>query len=224
MKRRLILSGVAVVLLGAGLAGGRILLRKLAFFRVRRVELVGARYLGAAEVTRALRLPERFSVFDATGSLASRVAALPGVLEAKVSRRLPGALRVEVREAEPVALTERGGRLVLLDAAGQPLPFDPTTPAADLPLAEPDSAVAGLLARLRESDPDLFGRVQRAVRYRQDVLLDLSPGRILFRAGASSEEIRDLVLVAGLLARRERAWKELDARFLPRVIVRSSGA
>ena len=221
MRRRLLLASGFALLLVVGVAGGRLLLRKLAFFQVRRVELAGARYLGAAEVTRALRLPARFSVFDDTGPLASRVAALPGVLEAKVVRRLPGALRVEIREAEPVALAERAGRLVLLDAAGQALPFDPTTPAADLPLAEADSAVAGLLARVRESDPELFARVQRAVRYRQDVLLDVGTGRILFRAGATSEAIRDLALVASLLARQERAWKELDARFLPRVVVRS---
>jgi hypothetical protein len=128
-----------------------------------------------------------------------------------------------VHEAEPVALAERGGRLVLLDAAGRTLPFDPTSPAADLPLAEPDSAVAGLLTRVRETDPELFARIQRGTRLRRDVALQVAEGRILFRAGASSEEIRDLALVAGVLARQGRSWRELDARYLPRVVVRSNG-
>ena len=224
MKRRLLLGALAVALLVAIGAGGRILLKKLAFFSVRRIELVGAHYLTAAQVAGALNLPPRASVFDATDPLARRVAMLPGVLDVKISRRLPGALRVQVREAEPVGLADRGGRLVLLDSAGTVLPFDPTTPAADLPLAEPDSAVAGLLARLKEGDPDLFARVQRAQRLRQDVALELEAGRLLFRAGASSDEIRDLATVAEVLARQGRSWRELDGRYPPRVIVRRSGA
>jgi len=224
MKRRVLFGILALVLLVAAGAGGRLLLKKLAFFSVRRIELTGARYLSAAQVASALNLPPRASIFDATDPLARRVAALPGVLEAKISRRLPGALRVSVREAEPVALADRGGRLVLLDAAGGVLPFDPTTPAADLPLAEPDSAVVALLARLKEDDADLFARVQRAQRFRQDVALELEAGRLLFRAGASSDEIRDLSTVVELLGRQGRAWRELDGRYPPRVIVRRSGA
>jgi cell division septal protein FtsQ len=224
VKRRLLVAALALLLLVAGAAGTRALLKKLSFFTVRRIELVGARYLTADAMTRALRLPARASIFDDTGPLARRAATLPGVLEARIVRRLPGVLRVVVREAEPVALAEREGRLVLLDSAGRALPFDPTSPAADLPLAEPDSAVAGLLARLRESDPELFARVQRGTRLRQDIALDLGAGRILFRAGASDAAIRDLSLVADVLTRQGRAWRELDARFLPRVIVRGSGA
>jgi cell division septal protein FtsQ len=224
MKRVPLLLGLGVLVLAAGALGTRLLLKRLSFFSVRRVELVGAHYVTAAEVARAMRVPPRASVFDATGPLARRAASLPGVLEARVTRRLPGTLRVTVREAEPVALTERGGQLVLLDAAGHPLPFDPTRAAADLPLADADSGVAGLLARLRESDAELFARVQRGLRLRQDIALELQAGRVLFRAGASSDEIRDLSLVAAVLLRQRRAWRELDARFPPRVIVRGGGA
>jgi cell division septal protein FtsQ len=223
VKRRLLLVGAVLLLVGTGVAV-RAVVKQLSFFSVRRIELVGARYLTAAEVVRALALPAAANIFDETAPLARRTRALPGVLEARITRRLPGTLRVTVEEAEPVALADRGGRLVLLDVTGRTLPFDPTSPAVDLPLAEPDSGVAGLLARVRESDPELFARIQRGVRVRQDVALDTEAGRILFRAGASSAEIRDLALVAGVLARQGRSWKELDARFLPRVIVRRSGA
>jgi cell division septal protein FtsQ len=224
VRKRLLRGALALGLLALGAVGTGSLLKKLAFFSVRRVELVGARYLTADEVTRALRLRPHASIFDDTEPLARRAALLPGVIEVRVSRRLPGVLRVVVREAEPVALTERAGRLVLLDPAGRALPFDPTSPAADLPLAESDSVVAGLLARLRESDPELFALVQRGSRFHQDIVLELGAGRILFRAGASDAAIRDLSLVAGVLTRQGRAWRELDARFLPRVIVRGSGA
>jgi len=222
MKRRLLLVSGAVALVVAGIAGFR-LLKSLSFFQIRRVEVVGATYLSAADVAKALAIPPRTSVFDDTKSLAERARALPGVLQARVSRRLPGTIRVAVREAEAVALSERAGRLALLDAAGRVLPFDPTRPAADLPVADADSAVAGLLSRLRESEPDLFARVQRGAKLRQDVALDLAEGRILFRAGASRGEIRDLGLIADLLDRQGRGWRELDARFLPRIIVRGGG-
>lgn len=223
MKRGLLLAA-ALLGLGAGTLGARALLRKLSFFSVRRIELVGSRYLTATEVARALQVPPGASVFDATAPFARRAAALPGVLEARVARRLPGTLRVVIREAEPVALTDQVGRLVLLDASGRLLPFDPTRAAADLPLAEPDSGVAGLLLRVREGDPELYARIQRGVRLHQDVVFELESGRILFRVGASSDEVRDLSLIASVLQRQGRAWRELDARFLPRVIVRGSGA
>ena len=135
----------------------------MSFFSVRRVEVVGARYLTPAGITRALAVPKGSSLFDDLDPLLRRARQVPGVLEVSISRRLPGTLRVTVREAVPVALAERSGRLVLVDQSGSVLPFDPTHPAEDLPLAaEPDSAVAGLLARMRESEPDLFARVERS--------------------------------------------------------------
>lgn len=224
MKRRLLLA-LAVLAAGggAGLFGLRAGLRKLSFFSVRRIELAGARYLTVGEVATGLGVPAGTSVFDDTGPWTERAKALPGVLEARVSRRLPGTLRVTVREAEPVALAERGNRLVLLDDAGQVLPFDPTRPAADLPLAPLDSTVAGVLGRIRETDPEFFARIQRGTRVQRDVALDLDDGRIFFRGGAGAAEIQALSLVADLLARQGRSWRELDGRYLPRVIVRGGG-
>jgi cell division septal protein FtsQ len=223
MKKALLTgAGIGVALLLT--AGAVPLLRSLSFFEVRRLELIGGRYLTPAAVAGALAVRPGTSVFDELGSLEVKARALPGVVEAKVSRRIPGTIRVTVREAEPVALAERGGRLVLLDASGRVLPFDPTQPAADLPIAEVDPVVTGVLALVRDIDPELFALVERGSRVRQDVALQVAAGRILFRAGVSGAEIRDLSLVAGDLARRGRGWRELDARFSSRVIVRGAGA
>lgn len=223
MKRRLLVA-LGVVAVGLAGFGGFRLLRTMAFFRIRRVELVGAHYLTAPEVARALAIPRGQSIFDGTGALLARVQALPGVAEAHLGRRLPGTVRVVIREAEPVALAERAGRLVLVDASGRTLPFDPTRPAADLPLAEPDSAVVALLARVRDADPAFYQRIQRAVLVRPDVAVEVEAGRILFRASASGNDIRDVSLVADLLARQGRRWRELDGRFLPHVILRGATA
>ena len=221
-RRRVVLLGVAGLLAVGALVGGFALLKQLAFFEVRRIELVGGRYITAGEIARVLQVPPGASVFDATGVFRERAAQVPGVLEARVTRRIPGTLRVTIREAEPVALTEQGDRLVLLDAQGHALPFDPARAAADLPLAQRDSAVAALLARVRETDAELFARIQRGVRASRDIALELEQGRLLLRSEAGSDDIRDLALVAGLLERQGRSWRELDARFPPRVIVRGS--
>lgn len=223
MKRRLLIAAGAIALVVIVIGGVR-LLRTLSFFQVRRVELVGGNYLTVTEVTRALAIPRRYSVFDDKRPLERRARRIPGVLEARITRRLPGTIRVIIREAEPVALADWNGRLALVDGLGHVLPFDPTRPAADLPLGDPDSTVAGLLVRVRDTDAALFSRIERAMRFRQDVALELGTSRILFRAGASSEEIRDLALVADLLTRQGRVWRELDGRFLPRVILRGKRA
>jgi cell division septal protein FtsQ len=223
MKRILLGAGAAVLLLVLCVGGFR-LVRGLAFFRVRRVELVGARYVTALTLTRAMNIPARTSVFDPTKSFQRRALQVAGIREARVSRRIPGTLRVTVVETEPVALAERSGRLVLIDATGRVLPFDPTLHPADLPVAEPDSAVAGLLALIRETEPGLYARVERGSRIKRDVALDLGTGRIWFRAGATGEDIRNLMVVEGYLTRKGRTWRELDARFASRVVVRGAGA
>lgn len=222
--RKALLTGGAIALVLVILFGGFRLVRSLAFFEVRRLELVGGRYLTPAAVARWIEVPSHASVFDELGPLATKARAIPGVLAVEISRRLPGTIRLTIREAEPVALAERSGRLVLLDASGQVLPFDPTKPAADLPLADVDPLVTGVLALVRETDPQLFATIERGTRFRQDVALDVTAGRILFRAGVSSSEVRDLTVVADYLARSGRSWRELDARFASRVVVRGAGA
>jgi hypothetical protein len=54
------------------------LLRRIDFFRVRRVEIVGLQYLGRDEVLRGLGLPKRVSVFDDKAPWERRARAIPG--------------------------------------------------------------------------------------------------------------------------------------------------
>ncbi|HEX7025127.1 MAG TPA: FtsQ-type POTRA domain-containing protein [Gemmatimonadales bacterium] len=223
MKRRLVTAAGGLALLLA-LYGGSRLIRKLSFFEVRRIELVGGRYLTAADVARALAVRKGASIFDDTAPYLRRVRKVAGVREAAVTRRLPGTIRVTIREADVVALTQQGGRLVPLDVSGRALPFDPTGPADNLPLADADAAVASVLGRVREEDPALFARIQRGDRAGRDVALATTRGRILFRADATGDEIRDLSLIEDLLARRGERWRELDARFASRIVVRGRSA
>src|SRR3989449_10003899 len=56
--------------------------------------------------------------------LADRVRGLAGVADARVVRRLPAALRVELKEVEPAALVAGRG-VVGVGAAGRPPAFGP---------------------------------------------------------------------------------------------------
>ena len=221
---------------GAGVLGAMIVwlaapavLRHVAFFRVRQVELVGIRNLDPDAVLTALRLAPTASVFDDAGLLTDRVRGMPGVAEARVSRRPPGSLQVIVREVEPVALVPapKGGRgLAAIDAAGRILPFDPTREGLDLPIAQTaDSGVAQVLARIQAFDPGLFHDIDAARRIgRGDVLLELGSHRVLLARDAGPEVVQAVVLVARDLAAKTRRYAELDARYAGQVVVRQRSA
>jgi cell division protein FtsQ len=200
------------------------LLRGLEFFRVRRVEITGLQYLEPSKVIAALRLSPEASVFDDPAPLARRVLALPGITSAEVGRHVPGTLLIEVNEAAPVALAVRGDALAMVDAGGRVLPFDPVTSAPDLPLAVPDGVVARVLDLVRDSDLDLFGRIDAAWRVGPDVVLEVDGRRLWFGARVSAEDIRAVMAVAQALARQGRAYQELDGRFAGQVIVRGARA
>lgn len=217
-------SWVVLVALGglllATLVGPR-LLRGLGFFRVRRVEIAGLQYLAPAAMVSALKLSATASVFDDPAPLTRRALAVPGVKSAVVRRRLPGTLEITVKEATPVALAPGNGGLVLLDASGKVLPFDPVTSTPDLPLAVGgDGLVAGVLASVRDFAPDLFARVSEGRRVGPDVVLEVDGRRLWFSAQVSAEDIRAVMAVEQTLARQGRTFQELDGRYAGQVIVR----
>jgi hypothetical protein len=201
------------------------MLQRLAFFRVRQVELVGVRNLTPDAVIAALRLGPGASVFSDTRLLADRVRGLAGVADARVMRRLPAMLTVEVREVEPAALAPgpRGSRgLVVVDAAGRPLPFDPARSGLDLPIvARADSGVVGVLALVQSVDPALFQRITGARTVgRNGVSLEIGSRRVVVDRDAGPEVIRAVTLVAQDLAAKGLPYAELDARFAGQVVVR----
>jgi cell division septal protein FtsQ len=211
----------ALLLVAVAWAGAPALLRRADFFRVRQIELVGVRHLAPDAVIGALRLPAAASVWDDLGRLTERVRGLQGVADARVVRRLPGALRVVVREVEPVAFVPGPRGMIVVDAAGRALSFDPARSAPDLPVAAArDTVLIGVLARVQETDPELFHGVTAARRVRRDVVLELGPRRILLRGEAGAEVIQAVALVARHLATGGRSYAELDARFAGQVVVR----
>ena len=224
LKRGLWLAGAG----GVALALWLILpfgLRHLEFFRVRRVEIVGLQYLDAANVIGAARIAPRASIFDDHEPVAARLRALPGVAGADVGSRAPGTLRIEVDEAQPVALTPKGDRLAMVNERAEVLPFDPLGTAPDLPvLIGGGQVVAGALARAKEFDPGLFARIDAAWRVGPDVVFEVGGRWFWFGSRLTAEDIRAVTAVEQALARTGRVYRELDGRFAGQVVVRRARA
>lgn len=194
--------------------------RALDFFRVRRVELVNARFAQVEFVARALDIPRGMSIFDPLEPLQRRADALPGFDQVRVSRRLPGVIRVRVIERVPVALTMNEGLLRMVDAEGRVLPWDPSLVPTDLPVVRGDPIITEVLARVRSADPALFQDVLGARVVDFGVALELADRRILVRREVSPPELRAMRAVATDLADRGLNYREIDCRYSGRVIVR----
>ena len=226
--RRLLLkaAGAAALLLGL-VSLAPLALRRIAFFRVRRVELVGVRYLAPEQLLARLGETGReLSVFGDLGAVASRVRAVAGVVDARVERRLPGTLRVSIVEQVPVALALAPDGLVALDSAGRPLPYDPAESGLELPLVpRADTLVTRVLARVRMADSALYQAVGSADRAPgAGVTLEVGGRRILLASGSSSEAIRAVAAVRRHLLATGQPYGELDGRFEGWVVVRRGGS
>ena len=198
------------------------LLARMAFFRVRQVEIEGARYLSPDEVVARLAIDTTMSVWDDLDAPAARVAEHPQVLEASIERRLPGTLVVHVTENLPVALVPQANGFRAIDAAGRTLPIDPSRTAVDLPIVQrADSVLLPLLAAIREAEPRVFDRVSEARRIgASEVLFLLTSYRVRAMLDVSPARLADIFPVEEDLARRNARIAELDLRYRDQVIAR----
>jgi cell division protein FtsQ len=199
-------------------------LRRMAFFRVRHVEVVGARYVPPRDIVDRLRVDTLASVWDPTGPLEARVAGHPLVRDVTVDRKLPGTLVVRLVEHTPVALVPTANGFLAYDERGVSLPIDPTTADVDAPiLASPDRAILRLLGAARMAAPDLYRRVSEVRREGEGggellFVLDSLPVRTL--ADITLHQLEDLELVEHDLVRRRVRAIELDLRYRDQVIAR----
>jgi len=202
-----------------------LLLRRLSFFRVRHVEVVGARYVAPRDVLQRLRIDTLASVWDPLAPLERRVREHPLVREVRVERRLPGTLVVRLVERVPVGLVATPRGLRPYDERGRPLAIDPTAADIDAPVistGRPDTTILRLLGAARAQAPALYRRVSE-IRREGDgsellVVLDSLPVRTL--TDVTLQRLSDLELVEQDLVRRGLRAVELDLRYRDQVIAR----
>lgn len=220
--RRLALVAGGIAVIATTPWWGPRLLAEMSFFRLRRVQVVGARYLRADSIVALLGVDTTRSIWDETDELVARVRKHPQVSDVEISRRVPGTLVVTVTERVPVAFVPTARGLEPLDAAGRTLRIDPSRVNVDLPvLARRDTAVLRLLGELRERSPQIYERVSAARRAgRGEIVLEMGAVNVRAMDDVSAERFADILPVEADLARRQARVAELDLRYRDQVIAR----
>lgn len=231
----------ALLLVGIILAaawGLRSAARQMAFFRVRKVEIRGARYLQPNDIIARLKVDTLASLWDDVEPYRQRVKRHPQVSDVKISRRMPGTLVVTIAENLPVALIQTPAGLLPYDSLGKQLPIDPARTGLDLPIvATADPVLLKLVGAIRAAEPRVFDRIEDVRRSgRDEIVLSLSrpPSqvsqgnvapesgtlRVRVPIGLSVERLADIFPVETDLARRQMQVSELDLRYRDQVIAR----
>ena len=224
-----------IALIMAAAWGVRAGARQMAFFRVRSVEVRGARYLQPSEIISRLKVDTLASLWDDLTPYRNRLRGHPQVSDVSVSRKMPGTLVVTIKENLPVALIQTPAGLLPYDSTGKQLPIDPARTNLDLPIvATDDPVLLKLVGAIRAAEPRVYARIEEAKRTgREEILLTLSRGvgsadtilrgrALLVRVpiGLSVERLADIFPVESDLARRQIHVGELDLRYHDQVIAR----
>jgi cell division protein FtsQ len=198
------------------------LLRPLAFFRVKHVEIRGTRYASPVDVAKALAIDTMRSLWDDTEVLERRVRALPLVREAELSRRIPSTLIVTVEENIPIALVAGAGGFRAYDEDGRALALDLGRTPVDLPvLAKRDTTLLRLLGEVRASDPYLFARISEVRRSgRDELVVQLVSVPVRTMVDVTVDQLAQIAPVEEDLVKRRVHPVELDLRFRDQIIAR----
>jgi cell division protein FtsQ len=222
-KLKLALAGIGALMVLSSPLWGPLIMRRMAFFHVKRIEILGARYVAPSDILARLHVDTMASVWDATSPLAARVRSHPEVEDVKVRRKLPGTLVVEVTERAPVALVPAaGGSLRVYDERGVELPIDPARVPVDVPvLAQRDTTVLRLLGRMRTVMPVLYARVSAiSLKGKDELLIELKSQPVLAMKDVTLERLAEIEPVQADLDRKQLRAAEIDLRYRDQVIAR----
>lgn len=219
---KLALAGVVALLVLGSPFWGPLVLRRMDFFRVRRLEVVGTHYIATSDIVGRANVDTMRSVWDPTGPVAGRVQAHPGVASVNVARKLPGTLVITITERQPVALVSGPQGFRAYDARGVALPVDLTKGLVDAPVIErPDPSVLRLLGSMRDVLPDLYRRVSEIRRVgAHELFFQLSDAPIRTLDTVTLDELHQIQSVEEDLRRRAARVMELDLRYSGQIIAR----
>jgi cell division protein FtsQ len=221
-RTRLALVGIAGLLVVTSALWLPLLVQRMAFFHVHRVEIVGAHYIAPSDILSRLRVDTMSSIWDPTAPLVARVQRHPAVQNAVISRKLPGTLVVEITERTPVALVPAAGGFSVYDARGVALPIDLASVNVDAPvLMQRDTALLRLLGAMRAEMPTLYARVSMVRRAsRDELILQLRTAPVRTMMDVTLERLAELEPVEADLARKQLRVSEIDLRYRDQVIAR----
>ena len=236
--RRWIVFSTAAALLTTAAASAPNLLRRFDSFNVDHVEIRGTHYLTPYDALMQSGISKTSNIFDDFEPWRKRLLQHPLVLDATIERQLPGTVRVDITETEPVALA-RTPELMPVDARARALPIDVTRSNLDIPLLStqshpnakgvfadaPTARVITVLAALKARDARLFSWVSEAGTlpdHGVQLALRTPLGAEAFvSSDAGTLRLQELELtLADLAARGELGrLKRIDARFHDQIVV-----
>jgi cell division protein FtsQ len=198
------------------------LMRHMPYFRVRRVEIVGARYVAPSDILSRLHVDTMASIWDPTKPLAERIATHPDIAAAVVGRKLPGTLVVQVTERTPVALVPGSTGFLVFDERGTSLRLDPSRVAVDVPvLSQRDTTVLRLLGAMRAKMPTLYARLSEVRLVGRDgLVLQFKNWPVRVLRDVTLERLADIDPIEADLVRRHVRVAEIDLRYRDQVIAR----
>jgi len=216
------IAAVAILLAVTSPLWARPILSRMEFFRVRRVEVRGARFTPAEEIRRRLAIDTTFSIWNDLDPLERRVAEHKQLSNVTIARRFPSTLVVRIEEHQPVALIPGRNGLQAYDASGRALPLDPSRTPVDVPLVQrADTTLLRFLGQLQAVHGELFARVNEVRRVsRDEIVLDLVNFSVRLRPDLGVERLARISSVEAELAQRRGRPRELDFRFRDQVIAR----
>jgi len=219
---RLMLVAIGLILVLGAPFWGPLLLRQLSFFRVRKVEIIGAHYVSVPDLMDRLHVDTTMSVWDPTGPLTARVASHPQLRSVSVRRKLPGTLVVEIQENLPIALVSTNNGLQAYDARGTPLPIDLARTPIDAPiLPQRDLGLLHFLGVLRNEAPALYDRLSEIrITAADEVILQFAGMPVRAMRDLTPARLADIAPVEDDLARRGLHAAEIDLRYRDQVIAR----
>jgi cell division protein FtsQ len=219
---KLALAGIGLLLLAGSPFWSPLAMRRMAFFRVRRVEILGTHYIAPSDILARIHVDTTSSVWDPTAPVAARVLRHPAVQTVDVRRRLPGTLVVEITERAPVALVASPGGFKVYDARGVALPVDPASVAVDAPvLMARDTTVLRLLGAMQQRMPSLYALVNTVRREKRDeLILQLKFAPVRAMQDVTLERLAEVEPVEADLERKQLRVAEIDLRYRDQVIAR----
>jgi hypothetical protein len=150
LPRVAFLLGLLVVVGGLAVAAwGRVLLVRIEYFNVRRVEVVGAHWAAPDSLLALAAIGGDRSVWDDYTDTERRLLRHPLVDEVRIRRWGLQGLRIVVREVEPLAMVGIP-QLQAVRSDGSLLPIDPTKGSVDLPLLTMPAEVSEDSTRLKD--------------------------------------------------------------------------
>jgi cell division protein FtsQ len=228
----LLLLGLAGLGLRAGGAGG--VLAALgeraaragagAGLRVERIEIAGRANTPEPLLRAAIGVAPGDAILAVPlAEIRARIETLSWVQSARVERRLPGTLFVELTERRPFAIWQHQGRFRLIDRDGEVVDQD-LAMAKDLPLVVGAGApaAAGALLDIVGRHPALLARMIAAVRVGERRWnLRLNTGAdVLLPEGHEAAAIARLMSLHQDIALLDRPVKVVDMRLPDRLVVR----